>query len=88
MTGRARDDLSSRSLPDDSPGTRLICVGAARAGRLTIAHADPQGKLSLVASVPTRIGARNPAVTDPGAVYLAHSAVGGLSDLVLVEPEK
>ncbi|HET9795538.1 MAG TPA: hypothetical protein VFS34_13880 [Thermoanaerobaculia bacterium] len=88
MTGRARDDLSSRSLPDYSPGTHLLCVGAARAGRLTIAHADPQGKLSLVASVPTRIGARNPAVTDPGAVYLAHSAVGGLSDLVLVEPEK
>jgi hypothetical protein len=34
------------------------------------------------------VGARNPAVTDKGVVYLAHSALGASSDLVVVEPPK
>jgi DNA-binding beta-propeller fold protein YncE len=79
-TGDGVDDI------DYAPATHLLYVGAARAGQLTIASADAHGKLSLVARVPTHVGARNPAVTDRGAVYLAHSALGGLSDLIVVEP--
>ncbi len=81
-TGDGVDDI------DYSPATHRLYAGAARAGRLTIASADAHGKLTLVAAVPTHLGARNPAVTDQGAVYLAHSALGGLSDLVVVEPPR
>jgi hypothetical protein len=63
-------------------------VGAAKAAQLTIARVDDWGNLSLVATVKTPAGARNPAVTDKGAVYLAHSALGGSSDLVVVEPAR
>jgi DNA-binding beta-propeller fold protein YncE len=81
-TGDGVDDI------DYSPATHMLYVGAARAGQLTIARDDPQGKLATVATVATHAGARNPAVTDKGVVYLAHSALGGLSDLVVVEPRK
>jgi DNA-binding beta-propeller fold protein YncE len=81
-TGDGVDDI------DYSPATHQLYVGAAKAGRLTIARVDAQGKLTLVAAVPTHLGARNPAVTDQGTVYLAHSALGGLSDLVVVAPPK
>jgi len=81
-TGDGVDDI------DYSPATHRLYVGAARAGQLTIAGVDAHGKLSLVATVATHLGARNPAVTDQGVVYLAHSALGGLSDLVVVEPRK
>jgi DNA-binding beta-propeller fold protein YncE len=79
-TGDGVDDI------DYSPATHRVYVGAAKAGQLTIATTDPHGKLSVVATVATHLGARNPAVTDQGVVYLAHSALGGLSDLVVVEP--
>ncbi|HVT59012.1 MAG TPA: hypothetical protein VHR45_11495 [Thermoanaerobaculia bacterium] len=81
-TGDGVDDI------DYSPATHLVYVGAAKAGQLTIARADSHGKLSVVATVATHLGARNPAVTEKGAVYLAHSALGSLSDLVVVEPRK
>jgi DNA-binding beta-propeller fold protein YncE len=81
-TGDGVDDI------DYSPATHMLYVGAAKAGQLTIARVDSQGKLSVLATVATHLGARNPAVTDKGAVYLAHSALGGLSDLVVVEPRK
>ncbi len=81
-TGDGVDDI------DYSPATRMLYVGAAKAGQLTIASDDAHGKLSVVATVKTPVGARNPAVTGKGAVYLAHSALGGLSDLVVVEPGK
>ncbi|HVR10851.1 MAG TPA: hypothetical protein VMW75_22605 [Thermoanaerobaculia bacterium] len=81
-TGDGVDDI------DYWPATHTLYVGAARAGQLTIARADAQGKLTVVAKVATHTGARNPAVTDKGVVYLAHSALGGLSDLVVVEPRK
>jgi DNA-binding beta-propeller fold protein YncE len=80
-TGDGVDDI------DYSPATHLLYVGAAKAGKLTIARDDAHGKLSVAATVPTHVGARNPAVTDKGVVYLAHSALGGLSDLVVVEPK-
>jgi DNA-binding beta-propeller fold protein YncE len=81
-TGDGVDDI------DYWPATHLLYAGAAKAGQLTIARDDAHGKLTAVATVKTVVGARNPAVTDKGAVYLAHSALGGLSDLVVVEPGK
>jgi DNA-binding beta-propeller fold protein YncE len=72
---------------DYSPATHLLYVGAAKAGQLTIARDHSNGKLSLEAKVPTIVGARNPAVTDKGVVYLAHSASGGLRDLVVATPK-
>ena len=79
-----------RGLSEDPLGGYKI-TGAAvlvPAGQLTVAAVDPHGKLSVKARVPTRAGARNPAVTDQGVVYLAHSSVGGLRDLVVVTPSK
>jgi DNA-binding beta-propeller fold protein YncE len=81
-TGEGADDL------DYAPATRLLYVGAAKAAQLTIARVDDGGKLSLVATVKTPPGSRNPAVTDKGVVYLAHSALGGSRDLVVVEPAR
>ena len=81
-TGDGVDDI------DFTPGTRLLYVGAAKAGQLTVARADAHGKLSIVAKVATPVGARNPAVTDKGTVYLAHSSLGGLTDLVVVAPKE
>ena len=49
---------------------------------------DVASKMAIEAVVPTHVGARNPAVTDKGVVYLAHSSVGGLTDLVVVTPQK
>jgi DNA-binding beta-propeller fold protein YncE len=79
-TGEGVDDI------DYAPSTHRLYVGAARAGRLTVARVDGSGKLVSVASVPTRAGARNPAVTDRGVVYLAHGGSSGLTDLVVVTP--
>ena len=81
-TGDGVDDL------DYDPATHLLYVGAAKAGQLTIARADAHGNLTPVATVKTPVGARNPAVTDKGVVYLAHSALGASSDLVVVEQPK
>lgn len=80
-TGEGVDDI------DWAPATHLLYVGAAKAAALTIARVDAAGKLALVAKVPTHAGARNPAVTDKGVVYLAHSSLGGLTDLVVVTPK-
>jgi DNA-binding beta-propeller fold protein YncE len=80
--GEGVDDL------DYSPATHLLYVAAAKAGRLTVARDDAKGKLSLEAKVTTVVGARNPAVTDKGVVYLAHTAFGDLRDLVVATPEK
>jgi DNA-binding beta-propeller fold protein YncE len=81
-TGDGVDDI------DYAPATHLLYVGAAKAGQLTIARVDSRGKMSVEAKVPTHAGARNPAVTDKGVVYLAHSSLGGLTDLVVVTPAK
>ena len=80
-TGDGVDDF------DYAPATHLIYVGAAKAGRLTVARVDSHGKLTLVATVATPQGARNPVVTDGGVVYLAHTlSLGALSDLAVVSP--
>lgn len=81
-TGDGVDDI------DYAPATHLLYVGAAKAGLLTVAHADAKGVLTIVAKVPTHTGARNPAVTSDGTVYLAHSGMGKLSDLVVASPKK
>jgi DNA-binding beta-propeller fold protein YncE len=81
-TGEGVDDI------DYVPETHRLYVGAAKAGRLTVAKVDPSGKLTVEAEVPTRVGARNPAVTDQGVVYLAHSSLGGLTGLVVATPRK
>jgi DNA-binding beta-propeller fold protein YncE len=81
-TGDGVDDI------DYAPATHLLYVGAARAGQLVVASVDSHGQLKVEAKVPTHAGARNPAVTDKGVVYLAHSGFGGLTDLVVAAPQK
>ena len=81
-TGDGVDDI------DYAPATHLLYVGAARAGKLTVARVDDSGKLSSLASVATHVGARNPAVTDRGVVYLAHGGASGMTDLVVATPKK
>lgn len=81
-TGDGVDDI------DYVPTTHLLYVGAAKAGNLTIARADKAGHLTLVAQVPTHEGARNGVVAKDGTVYLAHSMLGDLNDLIVVRPNK
>jgi DNA-binding beta-propeller fold protein YncE len=81
-TGDGVDDLNY------SPATHTLYVGAAKDARLTVARVDATGKLSLVAVVPTREGARNGVVTKDGTVYLAHSHPGQLAGLVVVSPSR
>ena len=81
-TGDGVDDL------DYVPSTRMVYVGAAKAGELTAARLDAAGKLSPVAKVPTRMGARNGVVARDGTVFLGHSGLVKLSDLVVLTPKK
>jgi len=76
-TGNGVDDF------DYVPATHTAYVGAARDAKLTIALDDAKGHLTLVASVPTAAGARNPAVAKNGAVYLAHGGGTASNDLVV-----
>jgi len=79
-TGDGVDDI------DYAPATHRLYAGAARAGRLTVAKVGADGKMAVEAQVPTHAGARNPAVTDKGVVYLGHSSSGGLTDMVVATP--
>jgi hypothetical protein len=79
-TGDGVDDL------DYAPATHMLYVGAAKAAKLTIAHADEKGHLTVVAQVPTQAGARNGVVLKDGTVYLAHAGVK-LNALVVVSPK-
>jgi hypothetical protein len=79
-TGDGVDDINY------APATHLLYVGAGRAAKLTIAHADRNGHLAIVAQVPTQEGARNGVVTKNGTVYLAHGGFTKLSALVVVSP--
>jgi DNA-binding beta-propeller fold protein YncE len=78
-TGEGVDDM------DYSPATHRLYVGASRAGQLTVASVDEHGTLTAVAKVPTAKGARNPAVTDEGVVYLTHSSA---SELIVATPSR
>lgn len=79
-TGDGVDDI------DYSPKTHQLYVGAAKAAKLTIARDDAAGHLTLVATVPTPAGARNPAVASNGTVYLAHGGGVVSSDIAVVSP--
>jgi hypothetical protein len=68
------------------PATHLLYVGAGRAAKLTIARADGNGHLTVIAQVPTQAGARNGAVAKNGTVFLAHNGQTKLSALVVVSP--
>jgi DNA-binding beta-propeller fold protein YncE len=81
-TGGGVDDITY------VPATRLLYVGAAEAGKLTIARADAKGNLTVEATVPTRAGARNAVVAKDGTVYLAHGGGVKSSDLVVVSPPR
>jgi len=81
-TGDGVDDIHYES------ATHLLFVGAARAAKLTIARADQAGKLTTVAQVATRNGARNAVVTKDGTIYLAHGGGVKLPALVVVSPGK
>jgi DNA-binding beta-propeller fold protein YncE len=78
-TGEGVDDI------DYSSATHRLYVGASRAGLLTVAGVDAHGNLSAIAKVPTAKGARNPAVTEKGVVYLTHSSG---SELLVATPSK
>jgi hypothetical protein len=78
-TGDGVDDLNY------VPATHTLYVGAAEVAKLTIAHADAKGHLTIVAQVPTQMGARNGVAAKDGSVYLAHARIK-LSALVVVSP--
>jgi hypothetical protein len=77
-TGEGVDDF------DYTASDHRVYAGAAKAATLTVALLDPKGGLSLLASVPTRDGARNGVVAANGRVYLSHSRA---SELVVVAPQ-
>ena len=62
---------------------RQLYAAAARAAKLTIARLDPEGGLTVVASVATTAGARNAVATDEGSAYLTDSPHG---TIVVVSP--
>jgi hypothetical protein len=71
-----------------SPATHMLYVGAAKDAQLTVARVEANGKLTLVAKMPTHEGARNGVVTRNGTVYLAHSQLGQLAGLVVASPTR
>lgn len=77
-TGNGVDDFDYAS--------GMVYAGAARDAKLTIARVDSAGHLSLVATVPTAAGARNPAAAKNGDVYLAHGGGVASNELVVVSP--
>jgi hypothetical protein len=77
-TGEGVDDF------DYSAKDHRVYVGAAKAAKLTVASLDAAGHLAVLASVPTKEGARNGVVTGDGRVYLSHSKD---SELIVVAPQ-
>jgi hypothetical protein len=69
-----------------APATHLLYVGAAKAAKLTLARADDNGHLSMIAQVPIREGGRNGVLAKNGTLYLAHSGLTKLSALIVVSP--
>ncbi|GAC1551583.1 MAG: hypothetical protein NVS3B10_14060 [Polyangiales bacterium] len=52
---------------------KLVFVAAGKAARLTVARLDDQGKLVVIATLPTSPGARNPVADEGANVYVADS---------------
>ncbi len=78
-TGDGVDDL------DYVAATHTVYIGAGKDAKLTIAALDAKGALSPILVVPTKQGARNPAVATDGSIYLPNSGGG---ELIVVTPEK
>lgn len=78
-TGDGVDDL------DYIAATHTVYIGAGKDAKLTIASLDAKGALSPIVVVPTKQGARNPAVAADGSIYLPNSGGG---EIVVVTPEK
>lgn len=78
-TADGADDL------DYVDATRLLYVAGQVGATLTIAAVDAHGKLTLVATVPTKEGGRNGVVDAHGTVYVAD---GKSSELLVVAPAK
>ena len=66
---------------DYSPTSHLLYIGAATAGKLTVASVAGDGALTANDVIPTLVGARNGVVDPAGVVYLAH---GAASELIAV----
>jgi DNA-binding beta-propeller fold protein YncE len=81
-TGDGMDDIHYE------PATHMVYAGAARVAKLTIARLDEKGYLTVVAQVPTQMGARNATVSKVGTVFLAHGGQAKLNALVVVSPTK
>jgi len=77
-TGEGVDDMDLRN--------GRLYVGAAKAAKLTIVDVAPDGHLSVIAQVDTRPGARNPAATAGGKVFLAHGGGVNSNAVVVVKP--
>jgi DNA-binding beta-propeller fold protein YncE len=70
-----------------SPDKHLLYVGAARAAKLTIAHVDDNGGLSVITEVPTYEGVRNGVLDKNGNLFMAHTSnIAKLNALVIVSP--
>ena len=64
--------------------SRLLFIGAAKAGKLTVASVDGNGTLAVKQVIPTAVGARNGVVDATGVVYLAY---GAASELLVVDTQ-
>jgi DNA-binding beta-propeller fold protein YncE len=69
-TGEGVDNL------DYVPKTRSLYAAAGRAGTLTIATLDANGRLTRTASIATATGARNAVVAGDGTVFIGDGAEG------------
>lgn len=79
-TGAGVDDMGY------SPVSHMLYVGAGTDAKLTVAHVDEKGQLSVVAQVPTQTGVRNATVTKDGTVYMAHSRFANISGVIVATP--
>jgi DNA-binding beta-propeller fold protein YncE len=70
---------------DYHAGKKLLYVASPRDGTLTIARVADGGALTVLATVPTAKGARNPVVDARGRAYVPDSPGG---QLIVVEPVK
>jgi hypothetical protein len=64
---------------------RLVYIASAHSGTLSIARVDKDGGLTVVATVPTAVGARNAVVDASGTAYVADSPRG---QLIVVAPPR
>jgi DNA-binding beta-propeller fold protein YncE len=71
-TGGGVDNL------DYDPARKLLYIASSRAGTLTFAKVGDDGALTVVSTVPTSQGARNPIIDSSGTAYVPDSPQGKL----------